>query len=154
MDDPTIRKPRGVSLHPEQLIAAPPTLMTVLLNLRTLFLDLRSILHRKRTSTNISASRATTGALAFQGVEQAWFQGRETWTKIAIPEFLRNDLTSYCFHPAVADACGHGLAATTAFQHDAEDKGAFVGEGLERVTFFGLTYRRYRVCALKFETDR
>ena len=144
----------GVSLHPEQLIAAPPTLMTVLLNLRTLFLDLRSILHRKRTSTNISASRATTGDRHFRESSRLGFQGRETWTKIAIPEFLRNDLTSYCFHPAVADACGHGLAATTAFQHDAEDKGAFVGEGLERVTFFGRPTGDIVYAHSKFETDR
>ena len=46
-------------------------------------------------------------------------------------------MTAYGFHPAIADACGHGLAAIAEFGQTENLTGAFVGEGAERIHYFG-----------------
>ena len=71
---------------------------------------------------------------AFQGVRQAWINQSEGWAEIDVPESVRGDLDSYCFHPAIADACGHVLAAIAPFPDSG--RGAFVGQAIERVCLY------------------
>jgi acyl transferase domain-containing protein len=72
----------------------------------------------------------------FQGVAHAWLAENEGWSHVTIPEPLRSEMDSYYFHPAVADATGHILAAVTAPASKVAGGGAFVGQGIERVTIY------------------
>ena len=72
----------------------------------------------------------------FQGVAHAWLAENEGWSYVTIPESLRAEMDRYYFHPAVADATGHILAAVTAPASQVAGGGAFVGQGIERVTIY------------------
>ena len=74
---------------------------------------------------------------AFQGVQRAWIGNSESWTEIGIPDSIAGEISSYLFHPAVSDACGHGLAAITALLASARSgRGAFVGAQVGRATVY------------------
>jgi acyl transferase domain-containing protein/acyl carrier protein len=72
---------------------------------------------------------------AFQGVHHAWLSDCQGWSEIQVPESIRYDISRYHFHPAIADACGHVLAAIA--PPDASGiGGAFVGQGIDRVCLY------------------
>ncbi len=74
---------------------------------------------------------------AFQGMEQAWLTEEEGWARIAIPASIQPEIERYGLHPALADACGHALAAIAAFgRAGAAQKGAFVGEALGSLSVY------------------
>ena len=90
---------------------------------------------------------------AFQGVQRAWIGNSESWTEIDIPDSVAGELASYLFHPAVSDACGHGLAAITDLAASARSgRGAFVGEQVGRATVYAppqpkmIAHARIRDC--------
>jgi acyl transferase domain-containing protein/acyl carrier protein len=77
------------------------------------------------------AARGNQWGPTFQGVDHAWLGDQEGWSSVIIPESLRSDMGRYFFHPAVADATGHVLAAIAA-----PESGAFVGQGIDSVTIY------------------
>ncbi|MEV6771980.1 type I polyketide synthase [Nocardia sp. NPDC051030] len=46
---------------------------------------------------------------AFQGLRRAWRNGAEVSVEVELPEAIRSDATAYGLHPALLDACLHGL---------------------------------------------
>jgi acyl transferase domain-containing protein len=72
---------------------------------------------------------------SFQGMRRAWLARDEAWAEIEAPESICSDIERYCVHPAVADACGHVLAAI-ASSKAAAGTGAFVGEAIDRVCIY------------------
>jgi acyl transferase domain-containing protein/acyl carrier protein len=72
---------------------------------------------------------------AFQGMRHAWLRHDEAWSEIEVPESIRSGIERYCVHPAVADACGHVLAALASAQATT-NSGAFVGQAIDRVCIY------------------
>jgi acyl transferase domain-containing protein len=77
------------------------------------------------------AARGNQWGPAFQGVEHAWLGDQEGWARVAAPPAIAPELGNYYFHPAVADAAGHVLAAIAA-----PERGAFVGQGIDSVCIY------------------
>ncbi len=64
---------------------------------------------------------------AFQGMRRTWLGQDEAWSEIEVPESIRGGIERYFVHPAVADACGHGLAALASAKATT-NSGPFVGQ--------------------------
>jgi acyl transferase domain-containing protein/aryl carrier-like protein len=67
---------------------------------------------------------------AFQALDRVWIDGNEAWAKVNIPQAIRGDIESYLFHPALADACGHALAALLNFRAHSS---AFMGAAIDGI---------------------
>jgi acyl transferase domain-containing protein len=72
---------------------------------------------------------------AFRGMRQTWLRHDEAWSEIEVPESIRGGIERYCVHPAVADACGHVLAALASAKATT-NSGAFVGQAIDRVCIY------------------
>jgi acyl transferase domain-containing protein/acyl carrier protein len=72
---------------------------------------------------------------AFRGLRRTWLRHEEAWSEIEVPESIRDDIERYCVHPAVADACGHVLAALASAQATT-NSGAFVWQAIDRVCIY------------------
>jgi acyl transferase domain-containing protein/acyl carrier protein len=72
---------------------------------------------------------------AFRGMRRTWLRHEEAWSEIEVPESIRDGIERYCVHPAVADACGHVLAALASAQATS-NSGAFVGQAVDRVCIY------------------
>jgi acyl transferase domain-containing protein len=72
---------------------------------------------------------------AFRGMRRTWLRHEEAWSEIEVPESIRDGIERYCVHPAVADACGHVLAALASAQATT-NSGAFVGQAIDRVCIY------------------
>ena len=65
-----------------------------------------------------------------------WRGADEAVAEVRAPQALADDLERYRFHPALADAAGHALAATIPLEASAGVLGgAFVGGALDRFVF-------------------
>ena len=71
---------------------------------------------------------------AFRGVQNVWIKGFEAWSELEVPKSIQADTALYYCHPAIADACGHALAAVA--PSPADGKGAFVGQEIDKVTIY------------------
>ena len=83
------------------------------------------------------AKRGNQWGPCFQGVHTLWRGNGEALSKIQIPSQLQAGLGDYLFHPAVADFCGHVLAATLPEDDAGQRDGAFVGGGIGEVRVYG-----------------
>jgi len=79
------------------------------------------------------ATRGNQWGPCFQGVHTLWRGNGEALSQIQIPSQLQAELGDYRFHPAVADFCGHVLAATLPADDAGRRNGAFVGGGIDEV---------------------
>ena len=73
----------------------------------------------------------------FQGIHTLWRGDGEALSQIHISPQLEAVLGDYRFHPAVADFCGHVLAATLPVDDTGHRSGAFVGGGIAEVRVYG-----------------
>ena len=82
------------------------------------------------------AARGNDWGPCFRGLAHVWRGPDEAVAEIRAPEALAADLERYRFHPALADAAGHALAATIPLEASAGLLGgAFVGGALDRFVF-------------------
>jgi myxalamid-type polyketide synthase MxaB len=96
---------------------------------------------RHRCTTELSAdafySRAAqTGnewGPSFRGIRELWVGEGEACAVVVAPTPVEDDLDRYVFHPAVADACGHALAAAAMTGDGQSVGGAFVGQAIGEI---------------------
>lgn len=69
----------------------------------------------------------------FQGIDTLWRREGHAFSRVQVPTQLESDIASYYLHPAVADFCGHVLAAT--LPENDHRKGAFVGGSISKIRF-------------------
>ena len=82
------------------------------------------------------AARGNDWGPCFRGLAHVWRGPDEAVAEIRAPQALAADLERYRFHPALADAAGHALAATIPLEASAGLLGgAFVGGALDRFVF-------------------
>jgi phthiocerol/phenolphthiocerol synthesis type-I polyketide synthase C len=68
---------------------------------------------------------------AFREIKQLWRGDGEALGEIRVPQFLKAELDSYQFHPAILDACAQVLAAASS------GAGSFLPLGAEEIRFYG-----------------
>lgn len=74
---------------------------------------------------------------SFQGIRSLWLGEKECITQVEVPESIRNHRKGYCFHPAIADACGQLLSATIDMESSSDPRGgAFIAGGIEELRFY------------------
>jgi acyl transferase domain-containing protein len=81
----------------------------------------------------------------FRGIERIWRGRGEALALVRVPDPLLSQLDHYRFHPALIDACGHGLAITKIFdEQPGHNRRAFMGGGVREVQpYQPLSNRRY-----------
>jgi acyl transferase domain-containing protein len=83
----------------------------------------------------LSHERGNLWGPAFQGMRRTWISGEKAWSEIEAPELIRAGIERYCVHPAVADACGHVLAAIASSKAEGNSS-AFVGQAIDSVCVY------------------
>jgi myxalamid-type polyketide synthase MxaE and MxaD len=82
------------------------------------------------------AERGNDWGPCFRGVARVWRGPDEAIAEVRAPAAVAGDLEHYRFHPALADAAGHALAATIPLERSTGPRGgAFVGGALDRFVF-------------------
>ena len=83
------------------------------------------------------AQRGNDWGPCFRGLAHVWRGPNEAVAEVRAPQALTDDLERYRFHPALADAAGHALAATIPLEASAGRLGgAFVGGALDRFVLY------------------
>ncbi len=84
------------------------------------------------------AERGNDWGPCFRGLARVWRGPDEAIAEVRAPAAVAGDLERYRFHPALADAAGHALAATIPLERSAGPRGgAFVGGALDRFVSAG-----------------
>jgi acyl transferase domain-containing protein len=82
------------------------------------------------------AARGNDWGPCFRGLARVWRGREEAVAEVRAPGALATGLDRYRFHPALADAAGHALAATIPLERsEGRLGGAFVGGALDRFVF-------------------
>jgi malonyl CoA-acyl carrier protein transacylase len=87
---------------------------------------------------NRSRQRGNQWGPTFQGVVRIWRGENEALSEIVVPSAIASAMSGYLFHPAVADACMHGLMETESDPQlgPARQGGGWVGSGVDEVRLF------------------
>jgi acyl transferase domain-containing protein len=88
----------------------------------------------------------------FRLVDRAEIGSSSAETRVLIPETIGSELNRYRLHPAVADACGHALAAIRAFAPAGSSARAMVGEGIEEVRIHRSVQTTKLICRAELGT--
>jgi acyl transferase domain-containing protein len=82
------------------------------------------------------AARGNDWGPCFRGLVQVWRGRQEAVAEVCLPAAMATERHRYRYHPALADAAGHALAATIPLEASAGPLGgAFVGGALDRFVF-------------------
>ena len=73
---------------------------------------------------------------SFQGTQKLWIGSDEACAMVAPPPNVEEQVERYVFHPALADACGHVLAATAIGPQNAKGRDGFVGRGIDEIRVY------------------
>lgn len=74
----------------------------------------------------------------FQGIELLWRRDGEALAQVRVPLALEAEIEQYRFHPALLDACGQALAATTHFDATEDDAdNVFVLSSIGQISVYG-----------------
>lgn len=86
----------------------------------------------------LSNEKGNQWGATFQGVEHFWRGSGEALSRVRVPPMLAAEVKSYQYHPAVADASAHVLAAVLErLQTRDGQSGAFVGGGIQEIRQYG-----------------